>query len=204
MTINEKIAFLMETIPSEKEVMALKRQFLFGGVETELLLDASRTLISSKPDENLIEWAYTLLKMRMEKKKQQIEERIPIQQKMERIIALFSNQEDLQRILQIEEWDSSDRRAIQLVSHFVANDIPLMSNFKIVDKVYNLLANSYIPLDIASKYFGKSDFEDERDHLLEKYKTYRRKKERSASEEVPQIPVRQSPLKRYTLSLIHI
>ncbi len=201
MTINEKIAFLMETIPSEKEVMELKRRFLFGGVETELLLDASRTLLNSKPDENLIEWAYTILQMRMEKRKNRTEERIPVQQKMERIIALFSNQEDLQRILQIDDWDTSDRRAIQLVSHFVANDIPLMSNFKIVDKVYNLLANSYIPLDIASKYFGKTEFEDERDHLLEKYKTYRRKKERTEAEEMPQMPVRESPIKRYTYLL---
>ncbi|WP_456451465.1 hypothetical protein [Hydrogenimonas sp.] len=201
MTIQEKAAFLMETIPSEKEVLELKRRYLFGGLEAQLLLEASRTLHSPAPDSHLIEWAYDIIQLHMERSKNKGKEELPVQEKMERIIALFSNPEDLQAILDREEWSASDKRSIQLVSHFVANDIPLMSNFKIVDKVYRLLDNAYLPPHIAAKYFGKSGHAADRDRILEKYEAYRRKKERQQAGELPKMPEQSSLLKRYTYLL---
>ena len=201
MTKEEKIQFLMETIPSEEEVVKLKRRFLFGSLEAELLKEASATLRSSSPDSALIDWAYALLQLHFERERNKEKRELPLQEKMERIIALFSNNEDLQRILQAEDWSPSDRRAIQLVSHFVANGIPLMTNVKLVEKVYHLLANAYLPPEIASKYFGRDDFERERDAILEKYRTYRKKRERTEKGEVALPPEKPSMFKRYAYIL---
>jgi len=195
MTTQEKIAFLMETIPSEKEVLELKKRYLFGALEAELLSEASRTLQSSRPDTHLIDWAYELLRHYSERNATRVEQRLPMQEKMERIIALFSNPEDLQSVLQAEEWSPSDRRAIQLVSHFVANDIPLASNVKIVDKVYRLLENAFLPPAIAARYFGKAGRDSRREEILEKYRAYREKRARPQGEPTP--PRQEHPLKRY-------
>ncbi|WP_353661688.1 hypothetical protein [Hydrogenimonas sp. SS33] len=197
MTTQEKIAFLMETIPSEKEVAELRRKFLFSRLENDLLLDASGTLASSSPETPLIDWAYAILQFHFEKSKNRQTRELPIQEKMERIIALFSNTEDLQQILKEEEWNPGDRRAIQLVSHFVANDIPLMTNIKLVDKVYHLLENAYLPPDIASKYFGRGKEESERETILEKYRAYREKKAHKEADRAPLPPRQPSFWKRY-------
>jgi hypothetical protein len=182
MTIQEKTAYLMEVIPSEEEVLELKKRYLFGGLEARLLLDASETLRSPNPDPNLVEWAYELLQLHIQKSRTKESERISSQEKMERILALFSNTEDLQEALSCEEWSPSDRRAIQLVSHFVTNDIPLVSNFKIVNKVYRLLNNARLPSHIATKYFGKNIHTEERNRILERYENYRARKEHRPSE----------------------
>ncbi|BDY12824.1 hypothetical protein [Hydrogenimonas cancrithermarum] len=201
MTFDEKVKFLMETIPSEKEVDEIKRRYLLSGVEAYLLLDASRTLQNSTPDENLIAWAHAILRIHLDGEKADAEEGIPLQTKMERIIALFSNTEDLQRVLKHESWGASEKRALGLVSHFVANDIPLMSNVKIVEKVYDLLLNAYLPSDIASKYFGKKSLATERDYLLEKYLAYRKKSESPQAPIPPKNPTSEDSLKRYAYIL---
>ena len=201
MTKEEKIQFLMETIPSEEEVVNLKRRFLFGNLEAELLKDASATLRTSSPDSALIDWAYALLQFHFDREWNKEKRQLPLQEKMERIIALFSNNEDLQRILEAEEWSASERRAIQLVSHFVTNGIPLMTNIKLVEKVHRLLANAYLPPDLASKYFGLDDFERERERILEKYLAYKEKRERLKRNETPLLPEKPSIFKRYAYIL---
>ena len=197
MTTNEKIAFLMETIPTDREIQEIKRRYLLNGIEVQLLEDASRTLQTSSPDQNLIEWAYAILQIHKQKREKRENEKTDLQTKMERLSALFSSPEDLHRIIDDESWGPTEKRNFQLVSHFVANRIPLSSNAKIVEKVYDLLENSYLPKDIASKYFGKKVFSSERDLLLEKYQNYRRRKEESRSTETYVPQKRDNPAKRY-------
>ncbi|WP_201352315.1 hypothetical protein [Hydrogenimonas urashimensis] len=198
MNLHDKTTFLMETIPSEKEVLELKRRYLLGGIETELLLEASRTLQSSSPDTQLIEWAYAILKLIKEKRSEKREKTLSTEEKIRRIIALFSNHEDLQRVLKQGEWDASQKRAIDLVAHLVTHNIPLSSNIKIVEKVYSLLSAAYIPNDIAARYFGKDDLSSEKNFILERYSEYRaRKKKSSQNAYVPQTKKNRA-LKRYS------
>lgn len=177
MSLNEKITFLMETIPSEEEIIKLKRQYLFGNIEAALLRDASRTLQSSSPDEKLIDWAYELLKLYSDKNREKESRDVSMEIKMERLHSLFSNPEDLQIVLNSTEWGSSDKRAIQIVSHLITNNIPLRTNAKIVDKVYRLLSNAYLPHQLSSKYFVKSDFSIQRNRILESYNIYRNRRQ---------------------------
>ena len=196
MATQKKITFLMETIPSEEAVLELRKRYLFGPLEAELLKEASRALHASSPDSRLIDWAYELLQLHIARNAAKKEKELPMQEKMERIIALFSNPEDLQSLLRAEDWSPSDKRAIQLVSHFVANEIPLASNVKIVDKVYRLLENASLPPSIAARYFGRSGSDAQRERILEKYRTYRdNRAERQSAPPSP--PEREHPLKRY-------
>lgn len=197
MTINDKTKFLMETIPTDREIQELKRRYLLNGIEVQLLQDASRTLQQSAPDKNLIEWAYAILRIHREKSEKRGTEPVTLQTKMERLTALFSSPEDLHRIVDDGSWGVNEKRNFQLVSHFVANGIPLSSNAKIVEKVYDLLENSYLPKDLAAKYFGKKNFSGERDLLLEKYRNYRERKEASRPEEIPVSGKYDNPAKRY-------
>ncbi|WP_457596880.1 hypothetical protein [Hydrogenimonas sp.] len=199
MTTEEKIAFLLETIPSKKEVDELKRRYLFGGLEYDLLLEASRTLHTPAPNPDLVAWAYDLLNLyaRRQEERRSTEEPT-MQEKSERIIALFSNPEELQTVVERMEWSPSDKRAIRLVAHFVANDIPLASNLKLVDKVYRLLENSYLPAPIAVKYFGRKDTaREELEAILESYRDYRAKKARHQTGETPLPPASPPFWKRY-------
>ncbi|WP_456449560.1 hypothetical protein [Hydrogenimonas sp.] len=198
--IHEKIEFLMETIPSEERVNALKRHYLLGGTETALLLDASKTLHSAEPDRHLVEWAYALLQVYMEKERSPEKGGPTLQTKIERILALFSNAKDLHRALERETWSPSETRAFQLISHFVNNDIPLVSNTKMVEKVHDLLENSYLPPDIAARYFGKSGFASEKNLVLEKYRAFLEEKKK-APKAVPEPKKEESGLKRFSFIL---
>jgi hypothetical protein len=201
MTDGEKIRFLMETIPSEDEVQAIRRRYLLTETETSLLTDAVRTLKSSHPDQNIVDWAYDLLRMKMAKKAPKSDEHVPLETKMEQIIALFSNPEDLEIVLKHDAWGPTEKRLLGLVSHFVANGIPLMSNVKIVEKVYDLLSSAYLPHDIAFKYFGHDNRLLEHDLLMKRYSEYRRVNTQPAPEAVPSVPKKESFLKRYTYML---